>query len=134
MTINLKTATPGEMQAIYDEAFNAGMEAGNAHNPTPIMVGEAVGLSSKIDYSKQTYFVPEGVCGFAWVNIKPANSRFARFLLNKKLARTDSYAGGICVWVREFGQSYERKRAFAQAFVKILSAYGVKCYSESRLD
>jgi len=91
------------------EAHEAGMRAGQARTPSPIMVGSAVGLSSEIDPSKPTYYVPEGVCGFAWVTIKPATTRFAKWMKSVGRARP-AYGGGLQVWVSEFGQSMERKR------------------------
>ena len=28
-------------------------------------------LGDDIDYTKETYYVADGMCGFAWINIKP---------------------------------------------------------------
>ena len=43
-----------------------------ACTPTPMMVGEpTTPLGNDIDYSKDTWLVNDGVCGFAWINIKP---------------------------------------------------------------
>jgi hypothetical protein len=44
------------------------------------------------------------------------------------------YYGGYEIWVREFGQSVDRKYAFAQAFAQVLGKYGIEASAGSRLD
>jgi hypothetical protein len=84
---------------------------------------------------KKQYFVEGGVCGFAWVSIYPGNSPFANWLKKTERARKDSYAGGVSIWVSEYGQSMERKEAFASAFANSLRESGIeKAYSRSRMD
>ena len=58
---------------------------------------------------------PFPICGFAWVTFKPATTRFVRFLKKEGIARK-AYAGGATMWVEKYGQSYDRKLAYAQAF------------------
>lgn len=126
-----------DFQTIYEEAHNAGMKAGNECTPIPMVVGQETELfSNKIDYTKPTYYVADGLCGFAWVNIKPGNCAFANWLKKNNHARTDSYYGGVTVWVSEFNQSIARKEAYAAAFVEVVKKYNVvkKIYSASRLD
>jgi hypothetical protein len=108
-------------QKIYAKAYQAGMEAGSNFSPTPMVVGhETSPLSGKLDTSRSVEVVNDGVCGFAWVNIKPANSAFANFLRRKGYGRNDSYYGGLTVWIHEFGQSYQRKVKFAGAFAEVI--------------
>ena len=127
--------SPSEMKALYEKAHEAGMEALGATRPTPMIVGSEKGfMSGKLDTSKPLYHVAEGPCGFAWVNIKPGNSRFARYLKERNLARRDSYYGGVSVWVREGGQSVERKSAYAYAFARVLGNAGINAYANSRMD
>ena len=76
----------------------------------------------------------DGVCGFAWVNIKPARGKFVKFLKDNNIGRKDSYYGGWTVWVSDFGQSVTRKENYARAFAKVLGDYGITAYSMSRLD
>ena len=46
-------------------------ECSNACTPTPMVVGEpTTPLGNDIDYTKETWLVNDGVCGFAWINIK----------------------------------------------------------------
>jgi hypothetical protein len=78
--------------------------------------------------------VTEGVCGFAWVNVKPGNSAFARYLKETNVARKDSYYGGVTVWVSHFNQSYERKMAYARAFAGVLQQHGINAHAMGRLD
>ena len=126
--------TYGEMKTLFDQAYSAGMQAMKAATPKPIVVGHATSVfSDEIDYSRPTYVVPSGLCGFAWVNIRPGNSKFARWLVKEGLGRK-SYSGGVDFWVREGDQSVELKEAFAQAFAEELQSNGIKAYAESRLD
>jgi hypothetical protein len=120
-------------EALYERADKAGEAAAEAAKPTPIIVGQpSTPLGSDIDYSKPTYYIPEGLCGFAWVKF-PGNTGFGRWA--KKTGRASaSYGGGLQVWVRGYGQSVDRKTAYAQAFAAVLRDAGVKAYAESRLD
>lgn len=119
---------------LFQKAREAGLAAGSGHKPVPMVVGKAKDLlSNEIDYNKRTYFVPQGVCGFAWVSVRPGTSSFARWLVKNKLGRK-AYEGGIQVWVSEFGQSMEKKEAFASAFAKVLQDAGINAYAGSRMD
>lgn len=83
---------------------------------------------------EKQWFVPSGVCGFAWVIIKPGTSSFAKWLVKNEHARPDNYYGGVCHYVSEFGQSMEKKEAYAHAFAQVLSGAGIRAYSNSRMD
>ena len=79
--------------------------------------------------------VADGVCGFDWVTIKPANSAFANFLKKKERFQTHKgYHGGLELWVGGYGQSMARKEAYARAFARILTENGIKARAESRMD
>ena len=122
-------------QEIYTEAHSAGIAAGNGCTPTPMVVGSpTTPLGNDIDYSKDTYYVSDGVCGFAWVNIKPARGAFVKYLKENNIGRKDSYYGGYTVWVSEFGQSMARKENYARAFTQVLDANGITAYNMSRMD
>jgi hypothetical protein len=73
-------------------------------------------------------------CGFGWINIKPANSKFAKWLLEKGLASKDSYLGGVTIWVGKFNQSYEHKSSYAYMFANVLKENGINATSGSRMD
>ena len=125
----------GIPHTIYTEAHALGIKAGNECSPTPMVVGTpTTPLGDDIDYSKDTYYVSDGVCGFAWVNIKPARGGFVKYLKEKDIGRKDSYYGGYTVWVSGFGQSLARKEAYARAFAKHLEQNGVTAIAMSRMD
>ena len=120
---------------VYAEAHAAGLAAGNVCKPTPMVVGTpTTPLGNDIDYSKETYYVADGPCGFAWINIKPARGKFVKFLKDNNIGRKDSYYGGWTIWVSGFGQSVDRKSAYARAFAKVLGDNGITAYNMSRLD
>ena len=75
----------------------------------------------------------DGVCGFASVNVKPANCKFAKFLVANGLGRK-SFNGGVSMSVRDFNQSLTKKEAYAYAFASVLAEHGIKAYVESRMD
>ncbi|KKK92719.1 hypothetical protein LCGC14_2700090 [marine sediment metagenome] len=125
----------GYFQEIWNEAQTAGLKAGKAATPVPMIVGEAAGLDSdEFKEGATLYRVDEGACGFAWVNVRPGTSRFARWLKKMSHGRTDPYAGGVTIWISEHGQSVARKEAHAQAMAEVLREAGVKCFADSRLD
>lgn len=132
--INIKTATDAQMEQILQEAIQAGREAAKAAQVVPMVVGEAIGLSNQINYNKPVEYVADGVCGFAWVTVKPANSRFAKFMVKRGIAKKSGYEPGVYVWISDYNQSMQRKSAHARAMAKVLTDYGINAYSQSRMD
>lgn len=123
-------------QTIHNECHEAGMIAGANVRVNPMLVGEATSIfSNEIDYNKPTYILDDGPCGFAWVNIYPGNCKLANQYKKLGLARP-AYGGGVQMWVHEFGQSVDRKYAYAQAYAaKLQELTGVeRIYADSRLD
>jgi len=131
---------------VYREAREAGEKAMKGAKPTPMVVSEADGLSDRPRDGGKSWYVPTGVCGFAWVKVR-GNSWFIRALKKIGLAEADrnnwssrarwlkdSYSGGYSFSVREGGQSMELKEAYAQAFAAVLESYGVYAYASSRMD
>lgn len=119
---------------ILHEAERKGREALEACNPDPMVVTEEFPTKGK------EYFVADGVCGFAWIRVA-GNSWFIRELKKIKVAgieegafRKDNYAGGYAYWVREGGQSMQRKEAFAKAFSEVLDQHGIENTWSSRMD
>lgn len=127
-----KALTKTQCKAIYAEAYEAGLIAGKEVGVPKFVVGSAIGLSDAIDFNKKTYIL-EGLCGFAWVNISPARGAFVNWLKAQEIG-SKGYYGGYEIWVREFGQSVDRKEAFAQAFADVLRKYDIAAYGASRLD
>ena len=121
-------------EKLLEKAHLMGMDAGRGSTPTPMVVGTPTEtFGSEIDYSKKTYFVEGGVCGFAGVVIKPARGKFVSYLKSIGMGYKHYY-GGWYVSVREFGQSLTRKEAYAEAFAKVLGEVGMRCYVDSRMD
>ena len=127
-----KPLTKRECARIYREAYEAGLNAGKDADTPKFIVGDAIGLSDEIDFSKKTYIL-DGLCGFAWVNISPARGAFVNYLKSRQVG-SKGYYGGYEIWVREFGQSVDRKTAFARAFCDVLAKYGIEASVGSRLD
>ena len=148
-----------EFEALWQKAVAAGLGAGRASRPTPMIVytpkdvfasfgeddkpefakdaaGNLLVTPGNIDTKSPVYEIEGGVCGFAWVNIKPGNCPFANWMKKiGKIARdSKSYYGGVDVWVHEFGQSMERKESYAHAFAAVLREAGIKAHSMSRMD
>lgn len=124
-----------QFEALHRKAHAAGMAAMEATVPEPMVVGKPTHpLGSNIDPSKgPVYFVPGGVCGFAWVNM-PGTTGFARWAKARGLARK-AYEGGYNIRVRAGGQSYEMKMAYAGAYAQVLQEAGLKrVYANGRLD
>lgn len=113
-----------KFEAVYNQAVVAGRAAGEAVAPVPMTV---VGQNQK-------WFVSEGVCGFAWVTIRPGNSSFAKWLVKNKLARA-AYGGGVQIWISAFNQSMQRKEACAAAMAEMFrNELGINAYAGSRMD
>lgn len=109
-------------------AHDAGMAAGRAAQCEPMIVRD---MQTGHVYEP----VADGVCGFAWVVLRPATSRFARWASANRGARKE-YGGGLCLtWVSEFGQSMTRKEAYARAFAEVLRReLNLNVHAHSRMD
>jgi hypothetical protein len=118
---------------LYLTAHKAGLKALLAVTPSPVVVVERANPLDENSAIVDAEYVPGGLCGFAWVVIKPGSSDFARWLLRKGLARRRE-GGGIQIWVGGGGQSVECKEVYARAFAEVLRANGIDAYAESRLD
>jgi len=122
-----------DFQKIYDDAHKAGMKAGEDCIPTPMTVVQHANMADDKSAVVKQWHIPQGVCGFAWIKIRPANCSFAKWIKKNNLGR-NGYDGGIDIWVHEFGQSMEMKEAYANAFAVVLEFYGIKAFSGSRMD
>lgn len=119
-------------QAVLDEALSAGTEAARKCRPTPMIV-QAVNLYDVPLPESKPEVVMGGVCGFAWVKLRPANSAFAKWLMvNGGFSK--AYDGGCDYWVSVGNQSMEIKEAFANAMAEVLRKYGFNAYAYSRMD
>jgi hypothetical protein len=107
--------------ALFNKADEAGKIAAESIRPVPMVI-------KGYEYEP----VMDGVCGFAWVNV-PGNVPFGRYL--KERGARKGYPKGINLWISAYGQSYERKMAYARAFAAVLQENGVpQAYASGRLD
>ena len=118
-----RIAKHAEFEALLSVAHAKGLEAGRDCRPIPMHV-----LENNIPIA----CIDDGACGFAWVAF-PGNTAWGKWAKKKGIARPH-YPKGLCVWVSEFGQSVDRKSAYAGAFAQVLRNAGIDCYANSRLD
>lgn len=122
-----------EMRSLFAKARAAGLAAGSAAKCVPMIVRNDSILINGKPLEGGPWTVPDGPCGFAWVNVKPGTSSFARYLSKNGLARS-SYYGGVDIWISDFEQSVTRKEACASAMAKIFAEAGIRASAMSRLD
>jgi hypothetical protein len=121
----MKKLTEQEMALLAQRAEAEGRNRAYDCTPTPMLVRQHSNmLDDNSPVVKEYAPVMGGVCGFAWVNIKPGTSRFARWLKKSGLARTDNYDGGVTMFIHEYGQSYELKQAHAHGMANYLREQG----------
>jgi hypothetical protein len=126
---------------IHEKAHAAGMKAAEETSPTPMLVFERENPLDDSSPIVRTYEpVMSGVCGFAWINIRPGTCSFARWASKQPALKgvgtlgNKSYYGGVDISVRLFDQSMELKEAYAQAYARVLSQHGIKAFCRSRMD
>jgi hypothetical protein len=120
-------------QTIYQQAHYQGNVAVEMANVTPMIVQQRENPLNDASRVVKEYYVNDGVCGFASVTVKPANSKFAKFLVANGLGRK-SFNGGVSMSIRDFNQSLTKKEAYAYAFASVLNEHGIKAHVESRMD
>ncbi len=124
---------PADFSHLHAQAHAAGHAAATGIRPRPMIVGSpTTPFGNDIDYSKTTYYCDEGTCGFAWISF-PANKPFGRWA-QKNIKVSKHYPSGICIWVSDYGQSLERKSAYAQAYAKVLREAGIEAHAGDRMD
>jgi hypothetical protein len=127
-----------DLQRVSHEAL------AKATPPTPMIVGSpSTPFGNDIDYSKKTYFVADGVCGFAWVVVPNGRSAFAKWILETgKGYKHYQWGGGykgVQFWVDGKGfaqtrQSLQLKEQVARGVSQHLNAIGIEAYADSRID
>jgi len=115
------------------KADAAGKEAAEARIPIPMVVESHKNQLDDSSPVEQSWYVPQGVCGFAWITIRPGNCSFAHWAV-KNLNAKKAYGGGVQMCISDYGQCMEKKSAYASAYAKVLKDAGIKAYSGSRMD
>lgn len=120
-----RAARDSAFEKLWAEASAAGYAAGDHMTPRPMLVSDSTG--------RPIEHVDEGLCGFAWLNVRGANKGFGHWLLKTGRARR-GYYGGAEVWIHAHNQSYERKLKHAQTMAHILKEAGIEASASGRLD
>ena len=113
---------PNDFKVIHAKAHAEGMKAGRDALPEPMALTDGI----------NNYYVPEGACGFAWVQFA-GNTAWGKWAKAQGIA-SPAYPKGLQVWVSEFNQSVDRKGAYALAYAKVLNDHGIEAMAQSRLD
>jgi len=128
-------------EMICNEATAAGKSAVEKLQVVPMIVGQETSLfSNVIDRTKPTYYVEDGVCGFAWCSVYPINKgntragKEERKLLERFGFRKNDYEKTYQLWISAYNQSMQKKETYARAFAEVLRANGIKAYAGSRMD
>lgn len=115
-----------EFDRIFTDAWQQASDASLSCSIKPMYVYH--------DKTGEFWIEREGPCGFAWVNVKPGNSRFARWLVKTGKAQK-AYYGGVDIWISDYNQSYIRKKCHADNLARLLREnLDIKATSHSRLD
>ena len=118
---------------VWSEAFSEGVDAGLSEQPVPMVVTSAYNKDFKDDSPVvREYVVQGGVCGFAWLEYK-GNTRFAKWARDAGLSH-NAYPTGHMISCPHFGQSMQRKEAWARAISKALLRNGIEVQVRSRMD
>lgn len=122
-----------QCRELHSKAHQAGLTAGRAAIPVPMLVQEH--LHPMDDTSPVIYeeTVSDGICGFAWIIVRPGNGSYAKWL-RRALSTRRGFEGGEQLTVFHFGQSLTRKDAYARAYAEVLSEAGVRAIPMSRAD
>jgi hypothetical protein len=138
------TRTPAAGRVAYAELLRIARAEAEAASrdarPVPMIVGNAIGLSDRIDPNGPTYYVPGGVCGFAGVIIKDGRSGFARYCRTNGIGYRHYYGGHYVParpeWCQGSAlvQSLAIAEAYARGMAEVLRAHGVTCHVDSRMD
>lgn len=100
-------------EADLADAYDAAHEAVSCIQVAPMIVQGREGA----------YYVEGGVCGFARVEVRPRTSAWSKWLRGRGWYSSDYHK---CVYlnISAYGQSMQRKEAFARAFAAYLTAKG----------
>ena len=129
-----KAARDETFAAIWAEACAEAAVASQLAQPTPMQVQQRADVLDDTSPVVQAWNVPDGVCGFASVNVRPGNCAFANWLKKNTSHKYSSYHKAILIFMHYGNQSYERKTAAAHAMEKVFGHHGIRCSVDSRLD
>lgn len=99
---------------LYQAAHQHGMKAAEDWTPTPMWIEGFPEAES------------EGACGYAWVRLPDARSRFSRWLKRNNFG-SSAHLPGCWVFARTRSQSLERAQKYCEAFAQVLRLNGIDC-------
>ena len=122
----MATITPANIQhgLNFENALRIGIEAGKNEGVIPMAVHG----------KDQTYVVLDGVCGFAWIEIRPARGGLVTYLKKSGQGYYSEYNRCYMFPIHAFNQSLTRKEAMAEAMAEHLRKCGYNVYAGSRMD
>ena len=126
--------TAAQAAAIHTAAHTAGLASAEACIPTPMTVQHRANpFDDRSEVTKQ-WHVPEGMCGFGWVEVRPSRGGFATYARDNGIGRYSEYEK--CCMIRSAlrTQSYERNMAYATGYANVLLAAGIDAYANGRVD
>ncbi len=116
-----------EFYAIHAEAREAGQLEVVALEVEPMVV-----TGRGLDGKRTSYYVSDGVCGFAEVVVS-GTCAFGKWAKAHGLMRKH-YPKGLSMWISDYNQSLQRKEAYAKAYTRVLVKHGIEAHYESRMD
>ena len=120
-------------QELYDEALKRGEEEAKKCVPVPMTVQQHASPVDDASPVVKEWYVPGGVCGFAWVWFPDGRSAVCNFFRKIK-AGSKHYQGGYNVRCPLMTQSMQTKEAWARGFSNVFQDAGINCYAQSRMD
>lgn len=118
---------------VWHRAVAAGCAAGDACTPIPMGVAQHADPLDDSSPVTQQWVVEGGVYGFAWVTVRPGNCPFANWLKKNDIAKK-TYGGGVAIHIHHYGQSMERKYAYARAISAVFRDAGFNSAAHNRMD
>jgi hypothetical protein len=122
----MATITPANIQhgLNFENALTIGRKAGLDCTPVPMIVNG----------TDRSFFVGDGVCGFAWIEIRPARGGLVTYLKKSKQGYYSEYERAYIFNIHDFNQSLTRKEAMAEAMAEHLRKCGYNVFANSRID
>jgi len=120
---------------VWNKACRLAREESDKCVPTPMTVVENQDPLDDNSPLKKAWFVRSGVCGYAWLVVRPGNSSFAKWMRKNKDSR-QAYHGGEHWSCPLRIQSMEIQIAYIHEFVRVLESElkDIKVYSMNRMD
>lgn len=99
-------------EVILKSALNQGVIRSNSVVPAPMVVEQHANMMDDNSPVVQQWCEPNGVCGFGWVQVSPANCSFANWLKTKGY-KYSSYDKAVLLHSPLMTQSLERNYSWA---------------------